>query len=78
MLMTHSSRADRAPTSANDPAALQNEQVMDLPNESYTNPLREARHRQEKSKGTTGFTNAVREPYLSHIFLTAKQLCCEV
>ena len=31
-----------------------------------------------KSKGTTGITSAVREPYLSHILLTAKQLCWEV
>ena len=38
MLRTHRDGADRAPTLANDVAALQNEQVVYVPNENYRNP----------------------------------------
>ena len=44
MLRTHQGRADRAPTPANDVAALQNKQVVYVPNDNYRNPLREAKH----------------------------------
>ena len=46
-MLTHQGRADRAPTPANDVAALQNEQVVYVPNKNYRNPLRESKHRQE-------------------------------
>ena len=42
MLRTHQGRVDRAITPANDVAALQNEQVVYVPNNNYRNPLREA------------------------------------
>ena len=35
MLRTHQDGADRAPTPANDVAALQNEQVVYVPNDNY-------------------------------------------
>ena len=44
MLRTHQCRAYRAPTPANDVAALQNEQVVYVPDDNYRNPLREAKH----------------------------------
>ena len=44
MLRTHQGGADRAPTPANDVAAIQNEQAVYVPNENYRNPLREAKH----------------------------------
>ena len=44
MLMTHKGGAERAPTPANDVAALQNEHVVYVPNENYMNPLRETKH----------------------------------
>ena len=47
MLKTHQDKADRAPTPANDVVALQNEQVVYVPNENYRNPLREAKHQRE-------------------------------
>ena len=37
----------RAPTPADDIAALQNEQVVYAPDENYRNPLREAKHQQD-------------------------------
>ena len=42
--------ADRAPTPGNDGVVLQNEQVVCVPNESHTNPSREAKHQQELLK----------------------------
>ena len=42
MLRTHQGGADRALTQAIDVAAIQNEQVVYVPNESYRNPSREA------------------------------------
>ena len=44
MMRTHQDGADRAPTPANDATALQNDQVVYLPNENYRNPTREAKH----------------------------------
>ena len=44
MLRAHQGRAWRAPTPANDVAALQNEQVVYVPDDNYRNPLREAKH----------------------------------
>ena len=41
---THQGGADRAPTPANDVAALQNEQVVYVNNENYRNPSTEAKH----------------------------------
>ena len=41
MLRTHQGGADKAPNPANDVAALQNEQVVYVPNENYRNPLSE-------------------------------------
>ena len=46
MLKTHQGGADKAPTPANDVAALQNEQAVCVPNENYKNPSREAKHLQ--------------------------------
>ena len=39
---TPKGEADREPNPANDVVALQNEQVVYVPNENYRNPLREA------------------------------------
>ena len=39
--------ADRAPTPANDVAALQNEQMVYVPKGNYRNPSREAKHERE-------------------------------
>ena len=50
MLRTHQGGADWAPNPANDVAALQNEQVVYVPNENYRNPLREAKHQRELLK----------------------------
>ena len=44
MLRTHQARADRAPTTGNDIVALQNGQVVYVPDANYRNPLREAKH----------------------------------
>ena len=43
MLRTHLGGTDRAPTPGNDVAAQQNDQTVYVPNESYRNPLREAK-----------------------------------
>ena len=43
MLRTHQGGADRAPSSANDVAALQNEQVVYVPKEKYRNHSGEAK-----------------------------------
>ena len=51
MMRTHQGRRDRAPTSANDVVALQNEQAVYVPNENYRNPFREAKHQRELLKG---------------------------
>ena len=40
MLRTYQGRADRAPTPANDVAAVQNEQVVYVPDANYWHPLR--------------------------------------
>ena len=50
MLRTHQDRADREPTSGNDVAALQNEQVVYMPKENYRNPSREAKLQQKLLK----------------------------
>ena len=50
MLRTHQGRADRASIPANDVAALQNKQVVYLPNENYRNPSREAKYQRELLK----------------------------
>ena len=42
--------AVRAPTPANDVDALQNEQVVYVPNDNYRNPTRETKHQQELLK----------------------------
>ena len=39
MLRTHQNRAGRSPTAANDVAVLQNEQVVYVPNDNYSNFL---------------------------------------
>ena len=44
MLRTHLVRRYRAPTPANDVAALQNEQVVYIPNDNYMNILSKAKH----------------------------------
>ena len=44
MLRKNQGGADRAPTPANDVAALQNEHVVYAPNENYRNPSREDKH----------------------------------
>ena len=43
MPRTHQGGADSAPTAVNDVAALQNEEALYVPNENYSNPLREAK-----------------------------------
>ena len=50
MLRTHQGGSDRIPTPANDVAALQNKQMVYVPNEHYRNPSREAKHQQELLK----------------------------
>ena len=47
MLRTHRGRANRAQTIANDVAALQNEQVVHMPENNYGNPSREAKHQRD-------------------------------
>ena len=46
VLRTHQSGADRA----SDVAALQNEQVVYVPDDNYGNPLREAKHQPDLLK----------------------------
>ena len=50
MLRTHQEGAGRAPTQVNEVAALQNEQVVYVPDDNYRNPLREAKHQQDLLK----------------------------
>ena len=50
MLKTHQDGTDRAPTTADDIAALQNEQVVCVPEDNYRNPLREAKHQRDLLK----------------------------
>ena len=49
MLRTHQGGADRAPTPANDVAALQNEQVY-VSNDNYRNRSGETKHQRELLK----------------------------
>ena len=46
MLRTNQGRQYKAPTQPDDIAALQNEQVVYVPDENYRKPLREAKHQQ--------------------------------
>ena len=50
MLKTHQGGADRGAATANDIAALQNEQAVYVPDDHYRNLLREAKHLQELLK----------------------------
>ena len=50
MLRTHQDEAGREPTPANDVAALQNEQVVYVPNANYRNCSREAKNQWELLK----------------------------
>ena len=50
MLRTYQDTADRAPTPANDVAALRNEQVVYVPDDNYWNPSRKARHQRDLMK----------------------------
>ena len=50
MLKTHQGGADRAPTPANNVMALQNEQVVNVPNDNSRDSLREAIHQRELLK----------------------------
>ena len=44
MLRTHQGRPGRAPTPANDVVALQNKQVVYVPDDNYRSPSREVKH----------------------------------
>ena len=44
MMRTHQVGADRTPNPGNDGVALQNEQVVCVPNDNYRNPSKEAKH----------------------------------
>ena len=50
MLRTHQGRTDRAPSPANDIAALQNENFVYVPDDNYRNRSREARYQQDLLK----------------------------
>ena len=50
MLKTHQGGTDRAPTTSDDIAALQNEKVVYVPEDNYRNPLREAKHQRDLLK----------------------------
>ena len=50
MLRTHQCGADRASTPLNDTVALQNEQVVYVPDDNYRNPSRKARHQRDLLK----------------------------
>ena len=50
ILRTHQGRPKSAFTPADDIAALQNEQFVYVPDEGYTNPLKEAKHQQDLLK----------------------------
>ena len=43
LLRKHQDGGDRAPTQTNDVAAIQNEQVVYVPDDNYRNPLGEAK-----------------------------------
>ena len=47
ILKTPKGGVDRAPTPANDIAALQNEHVVYVPDDNYRNPLRESKHQKK-------------------------------
>ena len=47
ILKTPKGGVDRLPTPAKDVAALQNEQVVYVPDDNYRNPLREAKHQKK-------------------------------
>ena len=50
MLITHQGGPDRVLTTANDVVALQNEQVVYMPNDNYRNPSLEATHQRDLLK----------------------------
>ena len=50
MLRTNQGGSDRAPTPANDIAAIQNEQVVYVADDNYRNSLWEAKHQQDLLK----------------------------
>ena len=50
MLRIHEDGADRAFIQAADIAALQNEQMVYVPNDSYRNPLKEAKYQRDLLK----------------------------
>ena len=50
MLSTHQGRADMAPTKTNDELALQNGQVVYVPDDNYRNHFREAKHKRDLLK----------------------------
>ena len=54
-MRTHQGGADGAPTPANDIAALQNEQVVYVPNKYHRNPSREVKHHPELLKDYWGY-----------------------
>ena len=47
MLRTHQGRLDRAPTPADDIAAIPNKAVVCVPDENHRNPLGEAKHQRD-------------------------------
>ena len=55
MLRTHQGGPDRAPTPANDVAALQNEQVVYVPDDNCRNPLREDKHQRDLLKDSFNY-----------------------
>ena len=74
MLRTHQGRAERAPTPIDYIGALQNEQVVCVPDDNYRNPLKEAKHQRDllkdyfKEAGTyqsfSGLPNHINKFYL--------------
>ena len=50
MLATHQGGPDRAPTTADDKVALQNDQVPYMPCKNYMDPSREAKHQRDQLK----------------------------
>ena len=50
MLRTHQGRADRALTQADDIAAIQNEQVVYVPDGNYGNPSMEVKYQRDLMK----------------------------
>ena len=59
MLRTHQVGADRAPTPANDVAALQNEQAEYLSDDNYSNPSKEAKHQPKLLKDYFSYAGAL-------------------